>query len=86
MENIMKTRLIAIGNSKGVRLPKPLILQAGLTDEVELLVKDGAIVIARAASPRAGWAEAAQELREHEEDLLLEPSITVFLDDKEWDW
>lgn len=47
----MKTKLIPIGNSKGVRLPKPLLLQAGLTDEVELHVQDGAIVIVRASTP-----------------------------------
>ena len=43
----MKARLVRIGNSRGVRLPKPLILQAGLTDEVELTVQGGAIVIER---------------------------------------
>ncbi len=29
-------RLVQIGNSRGVRIPKPLIEEAGLTDEVEL--------------------------------------------------
>ena len=82
----MKTRLISIGNSKGVRLPKPLILQAGLTDEVELRVQDGAIVIARGTSPRAGWAEAAQELRDREEDSLLETLTPTYFDEKEWKW
>ena len=82
----MKTRLISIGNSKGVRLPKPLILQAGLTDEVELRVQDGAIVIARGTRPRAGWAEAAQELRHREEDSLLETLTPTYFDEKEWKW
>jgi len=48
----MKTRLVRIGNSRGVRLPKTIIAQAGLTDEVELNVRDGAVVIARATSAR----------------------------------
>jgi antitoxin MazE len=82
----MKTRLISIGNSKGVRLPKPLILQAGLTDEVELQVQDGAIVITRAVSRRAGWAEAAQELHRREEDRLMEPLTPTSFDEKEWEW
>lgn len=43
----MKTKLVSIGNSRGVRLPKPLILQAGLTEEVDLRVRDGAIIISR---------------------------------------
>ncbi len=42
----MKTRLVRIGNSRGVRLPKAIIAQAGLTEEVELRVRDGAVVIA----------------------------------------
>jgi antitoxin MazE len=67
----MKTRLIRIGNSRGVRLPKPLILQAGLTDDVELRVREGAIVIASAGRPRAGWAEAARLGHERGDDRPL---------------
>jgi antitoxin MazE len=86
LERIMTTRLIAIGNSKGVRLPNPLLLQAGLTDELELSVKDGAIVIPKAdSSPWAGWAKAAQELRERGEELLLEPFRATSFDEKEWE-
>ena len=36
----MKTRLVRIGNSRGVRIPKPLLEQAGLEDEVQLRVVD----------------------------------------------
>jgi antitoxin MazE len=46
-----KARLVRIGNSRGVRLPKPLIEQAGLSDEVELDVRDGAIVIRASNGP-----------------------------------
>ena len=82
----MKTRLVRIGNSRGVRLPKPLIAQAGLTEEVELHVRDGAIVIERASTPRAGWAMAAKEMHERDEDLLLDlPTLSQF-DEKEWEW
>jgi antitoxin MazE len=37
----MKARLVRIGNSRGVRLPKPLILEAGLGEDVELRVQKG---------------------------------------------
>jgi len=60
----MKTHLVRIGNSRGVRLPKPLIAQAGLTQEVELRVQGGAIVIARVTTPRSGWADAARKMRQ----------------------
>ena len=59
----MKTHLVRIGNSRGVRLPKPLIEQAGLSEEVELRVQEGAIIITRARSLRSGWADAAREAR-----------------------
>lgn len=82
----MKTRLIRIGNSRGIRLPKPLIAQAGLTDEVELSIRDGAIVIERASSPRAGWARAAKEMHGHNEDFLLDPPAASHFDENEWEW
>lgn len=82
----MKTRLVRIGNSRGVRLPKPLIEQAGLTDEVELEVRDNAIVIIPLRRPRAGWAEAARALHAKGGDRLLdEPTPTRFEED-EWQW
>jgi len=82
----MKTRLVRIGNSRGVRLPKSLIAQAGLTDEVELQVRDGAIVLERATSIRSGWAEAAEEMREHGEDVLLDLPTSTHFDEEEWEW
>ena len=36
----MKARLVRIGNSRGLRLPKPLIEEAGLKDEVEIALRD----------------------------------------------
>jgi antitoxin component of MazEF toxin-antitoxin module len=56
----MKSRLARIGNSRGVRLPKTIIAQANLTDEVELGVRNGAVVIIPASSARSGWADAAR--------------------------
>ncbi|MGH7646332.1 MAG: AbrB/MazE/SpoVT family DNA-binding domain-containing protein [Gemmatimonadales bacterium] len=82
----MKTRLVRIGNSRGVRLPKPLIEEAGLADEVELRVRSGAIVIAPVAGARAGWADAARRLRERGEDRPLEPPTATRFDEEEWEW
>ncbi len=82
----MKARLVQIGNSRGIRLPKPLIEEAGLSDEVELRVREGSIVILPARSPRSGWAEAARALRERGEDPLLDPPTPTRFDEKEWEW
>lgn len=82
----MKTRLVRIGNSRGVRIPKPLLEQVGLEDEVELRVVDNGIVIEAARASRADWAEAAKLLHERGEDGLLdEPTLTRF-DESEWEW
>ena len=82
----MKTRLVRIGNSRGIRLPKPLIVQAGLTDEAELHVRDGAIVIERASTPRAGWAQAAKQMHERDADQLLAPPTSTRFEEEEWEW
>ncbi|MBI1746121.1 MAG: AbrB/MazE/SpoVT family DNA-binding domain-containing protein [Acidobacteria bacterium] len=80
----MKARLVQIGNSRGVRLPKPLIEEVGLSDEVELRVREGAIVILPARAPRDGWAAAAQALHEQGEGGLLDsPTLTRF-DEEDW--
>lgn len=81
----IKARIVAIGNSQGVRIPKPLLEQAGLADEVELHAERGRIVIAAARRARAGWAEAAAQLHDRGEDGLLETPAPAF-DAEEWEW
>lgn len=82
----MKARLIRIGNSRGVRLPKPLIEQAGLEDDVELCVHDGVIQISSPRTPRAGWACAAKRMRDRGEDPPLDPETSTRFDEEEWQW
>jgi antitoxin MazE len=82
----MRTRLVRIGNSRGVRLPRAIIEQAGLTDDIELGVRDGVVVIARVSSARSGWADAARQMRERNEDRLLDGPTPTRFDEKEWNW
>jgi antitoxin MazE len=81
----IKSRIVAIGNSQGVRIPKPLLEQAGLAGEVELHAEDGRIVIVAARQPRAGWAAAAAQLHACGEHRLLETPAPAF-DAEEWEW
>ncbi len=78
----MKARLVNMGNSRGVRLPKPLIEEVGLVDEVELRVRNGVIQISPARPPREGWAEAAARLS----GGLLDPELPTRFDESEWQW
>ena len=81
----VKGRVVAIGNSRGVRIPKPLLEQAGLGDEVELHAEEGRIVIAAATRPRAGWAEAAKAAHARGADMLIKTPTPDF-DAEEWVW
>jgi antitoxin MazE len=82
----MKTRIVRIGNSRGVRIPKPLIDQAGLTDEVEIEIQGKSLVIRASERPRAGWAEAARKLHEDKGDELLDAPTPTRFDEDEWRW
>jgi antitoxin MazE len=82
----MKTRLVRIGNSRGVRFPKPLIEEAGLSEEVEVRARRGSIVILPVAGLRSGWAKAAKEIRARGEDRLLDEPLATRFDLEEWAW
>lgn len=82
----MKTKIVRIGNSQGVRIPKPLLEQAGLEGEVELRITESGIVIESASSPRAGWGSAASAIRDAREDGLLDQPVPTDFDDTEWTW
>lgn len=82
----MRTKLVPIGNSRGVRLPKPMIEEAQLEGEVELVLRDRAIVITAARKPRDGWAEGARLLHALEADRPLLPGAATHFDREEWEW
>ena len=83
----MKARLVRIGNSQGVRIPKAVLRQCGMDDEVEMTVEDRRIVITPGRQPREGWddgfraAEAAGE-----DELLLPDDLSQPWDEEEWSW
>ena len=84
----MKTRIIKIGNSQGVRIPKVLLEQSGLSAEVELEVQDAQIVIRSAKRPRQGWEETFRAMAKYQDDRLLDPDLTgqTQWDEDEWQW
>ena len=84
----MKTRIVRIGNSQGVRIPKPLLEQTGLRGEVEIVADNGSLVIRPARKPREGWDEAFREMARRGDDALLDdvpPSLSRW-DEDEWEW
>jgi antitoxin MazE len=84
----MRTRLVRIGNSQGIRIPKPVIVQIGLSGEVELTVRENALVVAPVRAARAGWSAAFRAMAERRDDALVDgelPSLTTW-DRDEWQW
>ena len=83
----MTVDLIKIGNSKGIRIPKPVIEQCGFKDKVQLHVEKDRLVISPARRPRQGWAEAFQRMADAGHDkLILAGAYPNVFDREEWEW
>jgi antitoxin MazE len=81
-----KTRIVRIGNSRGIRVPKILLDQAQLPDEVELHAEPGRLVVQGTRRPRMGWAEAARAMSRLGHDGLLDEPLATRFDREEWEW
>ena len=72
----MKVAIRRMGNSQGVLIPKPLLVQVGLEREAEMVIEKGCIVLRRPQDkPREGWAEASRKIAEAEDDKLVWPEF-----------
>ena len=81
-----KTRIVRIGNSRGIRIPKTLLDQADLPDEVELHAEPGRLVVQAVRHARSGWATAAKRMRARDEDHLLDEPTSTKFDRQDWKW
>ena len=88
MATVMKTRIIKIGNSQGVRIPKLLLDQTGLSDEVELELQQNQIVIRAMHRSRQDWADEFRRMAEQGDDTLLDSDVLAptTWDQEEWAW
>lgn len=84
----MLTKIVPIGNSRGIRIPKAMLEHGGFGEEVDLQAKNGTLILRPVATPRAGWAAAFRDMAATKDDHLVQedaPSSTQF-DAKEWQW
>jgi antitoxin MazE len=73
---MITTTLRKLGNSQGVIIPKPLLAQVGLTDQAEMRVENGAIVLRPARrGAREGWAEASSAIAADADEGLAWPEF-----------
>jgi len=82
----MKTALVRIGNSRGIRIPKPIIEQCRLGDTVELRIQDDSLIISSQHKPRQGWEEALRRAIPVTEDEILEATLDDDFEREEWTW
>lgn len=85
----MKTKVIRIGNSKGIRIPQQILAQSGLESEVEIEVKDKRIILKPTSKARENWEFAFQRMSENKDDILLDKEYlanSTSWDSEEWEW
>lgn len=88
MNTAVRTRIVKIGNSQGVRIPKLLLDQLKLGEEIELVVEEDQLVVRPLRRTRQGWDEEFQRMAEQGDDRLLDAaavSLTQW-DGDEWEW
>lgn len=82
----MKTKIISIGNSQGIRIPKAIIEQCGFNKSVEMEVRDGSLVLTPIKNIREGWAESFQAMAANGDDELLIDDAIPTVEDENWEW
>lgn len=83
----MKIKVIKIGNSKGVRIPKPFLEQCGIEDEIEINVENENIIIHSPVNTRENWSVQFQAMAENVDDnLFISDSLENDFDADDWDW
>ena len=83
----MTLKVVKIGNSQGIRLPKPLLEQCGIKKEVEVEAIDGVIVLRPIKKKlRKGWNESFKEMARLNDDKPINDDIATDFDEREWEW
>jgi len=86
MNRSVRSKVVKIGNSRGIRIPRALLEQADLIDEVEMSVEGNRLVIQSARQPRQGWEAKFVEMAQHGDDRLPDEPAATQWDDAEWTW
>jgi len=83
----MRVRVIKIGNSQGLRIPKPILEQTGIMDDVEIEVEKNQIIIRPIKNVREGWDAAFKIMGENGDDEpILNENMSHSWDEEEWHW
>lgn len=80
----MDISVIAIGNSKGIRLSKTILEKYNITDKVELILEKGYMILKPKSEPRSGWEDAFKTMHDNGDDQLLIQDVFENEDLEEW--
>ncbi len=86
MNRSTRTKLIKIGNSRGIRIPKAVAEHLHLADDIEIVIKEDHLEVRPGRKPREGWAEAFLDMAKHGDDQLVDAPAPTTWDKEEWDW
>jgi len=87
LHTTVKTRIVKIGNSQGIRIPKPVLEQLGFVEEVELEILPDQLIVRLPHLPRQNWEEHFKAMAQAGDDQLLDESISsTEWDEQEWEW
>jgi antitoxin MazE len=84
----MRARVIKIGNSQGLRIPKPILEQTGIVDDVEIKLEKNLIIISPVKKAREGWDKAFKMMADKGDDepIIDDKAIAHSWDEEEWQW
>ncbi len=85
----MKTEIMQIDKTRGVRIPKTLLQRSGLRGKVVLEIKYQRIIIRTPTKPRAGWERSFRAMTKTGEDKLLDAEASPYQsrwDKSDWSW
>ena len=83
----MKVDVVRIGNSRGIRIPKPILEHCGFGAQVEMTVKGAILEIAPTRAIRESWDNAFEAMAAAGDDHVLFPEdMSHVWDESEWEW
>lgn len=87
---MVTVKLRNIGNSKGIIIPKEMIAQCNMEENVTIEVKDQQLIIRKVESPQIQWDTAFNNrIQESAEEKIDAQSMGDFpnqFDEEEWQW
>jgi antitoxin MazE len=86
MNMMIRSKVVKIGNSRGIRIPRTVLEQAGLTDDVEMTVEGNKLIIQAVRHPRQDWEDRFAEMANQGDDHLLDEAPPTQWEEEEWTW